>query len=512
MATKFKSLLSIVMFFVLMFASACKEEPNGPTTQDVITGYFLTEDGTPISSAIVELTDAEGNLLYEGITENDGSFTLESIPQETENSIIAFSKEGRILQLTRLETLIERAQSNSDKRGDIFLDEEYDYNRIWLVKVIDKATKEPIENALVQLGKTSENAIMESYTDSEGITMLKVIYGCFYNVLKIIKNDYIVYSHHTIVIHTNSYTIDIELEPKFAPDGTTNNSVKVSLATIFTGSVENFPLFHRKVNIVGDDGFKDSAYTGGFDDDQNQQYPNFGRVVFTGLKSGIYKISFEAEAGDYERVEQEIQLAGNESKNIYLFSNYKKNLCNNNTLIVNFKDENGNIINCGNATLKAFFFGYYNVLPISSNGSATFTNISKGEHTFFIDVDCEEETDKTYKGVVRDIVFDCNQTNTIDFTLLLDKDYGGECCDISWNIRVVNKAPYHIPIENQKIKVVGPNGYTYSGITTMEGVRLKDLCNGDYTVTWEKDDGTKEIKDIRLKCGNKNLDSYFTEE
>ena len=216
--------------------------------------------------------------------------------------------------------------------------------RIKSVKVIDKITRDPIANALVQLG-TSENAVIEFHTDSEGIVTLKVISNCFYYLFRIIKDDYLTYTHtHGVnksyldyLTNTNS---PIELEPKFVPDGTTNNSVLVHLnSTHVNGQI---PIAHRKINIIGANGFKDSAYTGGFENYEQ----NLGKVLFTGLTSGIYTLSFEAEAGDYERREQEIQLAGNESKTIELTGHRKPILCSNNILIINFKDENGNMINC----------------------------------------------------------------------------------------------------------------------------------------------------------------------
>ena len=511
---------TIVSVFTLIFATACKEDQGINTTQQSIHGCFLAEDGTPISSALVEVTDAEGNIIYSGITENDGSFTIETIPQEAENSIVSFSKEGRILQLIRLETLIKRTESN--KRGDVFLDEEFDYNATCLVKVIDKATREPIEGAIVQLG-TSENAVMEFRTDGEGIAKLKVISYSFYYLFRISKDAYLTYSigFGFLTAYTDYRDYPFELEPKFIPDGTTNNSVVVNLGHARKDCLSMHPLGYRKIKIEGDNGYKDSAITGGFRPTEE----NLGKVKFTGLKSGIYKVIFEAEAGDYERTEQEFQLAGDETKNIHLIALLKEDLCSNNTLIINFKDENGNAISCGKGNAYMFSFSLPQTVPISNDGSATITGINKGEHYFCInEVNCEEDLDKTYKykDDIKDIVFDCNQTISVDVILEVKNDYSKNCCDISWAIEFYVFIPHwgNYPLYNQNFTITGPNGFTYSGNTSTspagyDGGRmilLFNMCNGDYTVTWKKDDGTKEVKEVRLKCGKNNTVSFVLYE
>ena len=156
---------------------------------------------------------------------------------------------------------------------------------------------------------------------------------------------------------------------------------------------------------------------------------------------------------------------------------------------------------------------YNNTQPISSsNGSATFTGIPKGELSYIIDVDCDVQTEKTYKGEIRNVVFDCNQTNTVDVNLNIDKDYSnsGDCCDMGLAIQFFYWVEYqgYNPLYNQNFTITGPNGFTYSGNTADSNyggymMQFGDLCNGNYTVTWEKDDGTKEVKEVRLRCLDK---------
>ena len=511
-------LMAQTLLFVLIFATACKEEQVvGPGTQDAIVGYFLTEDGTPISSAIVELTDAEGNLLFEGITENDGSFTIESIPQETENSIIAFSKDGKILQLTRLETLIERAKSNSNKRGDIFLDEEYDYNTTCLVKVIDKITRDPIANALVQLG-TSENAVKEFHTNSEGIAILKFISSSHYRIFKISKDDYLIYTGYGFrMFYPNDITDDpFELEPKETSDNTANNTIIVTLQPPYIGLL---PLVYRKVNIMGENDYKDSAITAG---DINDFF-NMGSAKFTGLKSGLYIVSFEAEAGDYERIEQEIQVSGNETKEVRLFTYRKQNLCTNNVLIINFTDENGNVINSGEATIFAYNFGMVGegtdalarkTVSIS-NGKAVFNGFTKGENTYYIEkVDSEYKIHKG-KDLTKNVRFDCGETVVRDVALMVEKEFDTNCCDNNFGIRVYDMTNYPgggepPPFSNQKVKIIGANGFTQTVISAIDPngnpyntiAKFENICFGTYKIFLDSDTHTSDTLEVKVRCNN----------
>jgi hypothetical protein len=492
------------MAFVL--ATSCYEaDPVNEGNPELVTslsGSFLTKDGTPISSAIVNVFDAEGTSVYEVVTDTDGNYTIEYDLQNTVNSAVSFSKDGKLLQLIRLETLINIANTNSAKRGDILLEEEYDSADIYPVKVVDKVTKEPLEGAVITIGGIA-GATMESTTNSEGIAKLKLILGGMITITAS-KEGY-------LSLHYTDYVGDlvesgiIELVPKEVPDGTTNNTLNVYINGLFFNSHE-FPVPFRMVNIVGENGFKDSAMTGGgcaTDTDKNPCY-----AIFTGLKSGTYKVIFDPKAGDFDRAELEVFLKGNESKTINLGTRYKEDLCKNNTFILNFKDENGKPIQGGKVSLqKGLINSYYHPqdVPIGANGSVKFTEIPKGEDSYTGVVDCEEETGKKYKFEIRSIVFDCNQTKTADVNLVLTHDFNRDCCDIISTICVFKAVNPDImpPVLGEKITVTGPNGYYFSGLTDFtesDGVLLRDLCNGKYTITWEKKDGTKEIQEVNMRC------------
>ena len=504
------SIFAVFAFVVLLVFVACNEKQiNEPVHTGAVSGYFVTEDGNPISSATVEVTDAEGKLVYSGITAENGSFTIENIPQDAENSIVSFSKGSRVLQQLRLKTLMN-ITGISGKRGDVFLEEDYDYDATQMIKVVDKITQQPLENALIQLG-TSQNAIMEFRTDSEGMVTLKVIRYCIYPVFKISKDGYI---NSTMVFYRyiNEYDNWVaELEPIFEPDGTTNNSINVLLVQTLIGT----PIIYRQVNIVGDNGYRDSAITDG---DYHQN--NYGRVKFEGLKSGVYKVFFDPIAGDYEKSELEIQLAGNKAEDIFLYAHRKTNLCNNNTLIVNFKDENGNAINSGSVIINTFNEGYYPPEPVKfSNGKAVFTGISKGEHTFHIrEIDCDDVIYRS-SDFIKNVRFDCNETVTKEVTLVVHKVFDENCCDNVIQFFLYDATgltpPHGEPprLPNQKIVITDTKGNTRTTYSSNLGefqpglVYFENVCFGTYTVTLESDEYEAMFDEyninepIKLRCG-----------
>ena len=516
---KKKSLLAILSFVVLVFATSCKEDNqiNNPTVPTgTVSGYFVTEDGTPISSATVEVTDADGELIYSGITAQDGNFTIENLPQNVENSIVSFSKDSRVLQQLRLKTLMNITGA-AGKRGDVFLDEDYDYDATLLVKVIDKITQQPIENALIQLG-TSENALMEFRTDSEGNATLKVIQMCFYRLVKVSKDGYIV--HHNpwgLRAVWASGDIVYELEALFEPDNTTSNSINVFLIEYGFGGV---PLIYRQVNIEGPNGFRDSAITAGmiqYEDSSWGGAPDYGRAIFTGLKSGVYKVFFEPEAGDYERTEVEVQLLGDKQEYVSLHPHPKPNLCSNNVLIVNFKDKNGNPINCvdGTVGISSITGRYWNSNKATiSNGQAVFTNIPKGEFTFqFTGIDCNMATYKTV--YLKNIRFGCNETVTKNITVSVEQEFDENCCDNTVKVRVYDATgltpPHGEPpgLFNQRVRIVGSNGFTKTVESRLDGsgnprpmAIFENICFGSYKIFVDSDTHTSDTVEVKVRCGN----------
>jgi len=509
---KKKSLLAILSFVVLVFATSCKEDNqiNNPTVPTgTVSGYFVTEDGTPISSATVEVTDADGELIYSGITAQDGNFTIENLPQNVENSIVSFSKDSRVLQQLRLKTLMNITGA-AGKRGDVFLDEDYDYDATLLVKVIDKITQQPLENALIQLG-TSENALMEFRTDSEGNATLKVIKMCFYRLLIVSKDGYIVH-HHPWGLRAVMVSGDVvyELEPLFESDNTTNNSINVMLMRY---GIAAHPILYRQVNIEGPNGFKDSAVTG---DEYGPGVDTYGRVIFKGLKSGVYKVFFEPIAGDWDRIETDVQLAGDNVKHITLYAHPKENLCSNNTLIVNFKDENGNAISNGTVTISSVNYGYWNTNLINiSDGKAVFTSIPKGDHTFrFEKIDCESVIYKN-SDWIKNIRFDCNETVTKNITVSVEQEFDENCCDNTVKVRVYDATgltpPHGEPpgLFNQRVRIVGSNGFTKTVESRLDGsgnprpmAIFENICFGSYKIFVDSDTHTSDTVEVKVRCGN----------
>jgi len=492
--TNSKSIFAVFAFVVLLVFAACNEKQiNEPVHTGAVSGYFVTEDGNPISSATVEVTDADGKLVYSGITAKNGSFTIENIPQDAENSIVSFSKDSRVLQQLRLKTLMN-ITGISGKRGDVFLEEDYDYDATCFVKVIDRITQQPLENALIQLG-TSPNAMMDFRTDSEGMATLKFISNAHYPFLHITKEGYHIWVRRSNSLE-NTVTYTFELEQELI---TYKNTLQVRLVTLA------YPILFRKIHITGANGFKDSAITFGPDVEWNYQGASgLGVATFTGLDAGIYKVIFDPVAGDYEKAEIEVQVSGDEINFVNLITSIKQNLCSNNVLIVNLRDMKGNTINCGTAHLKSIIGKYYTDEPvaISSDGRVIFTGISKGEDNYEINIDCIDQADKTYKAQIRGVVFDCNETNTVETTLVVDQDFSKNCCDIFFTVQVYNEfKPFMHPVPDQKMRITGPKDFSASVTTTMNGFTFNDLCNGKYTVTWEKDDGTEETQEINLKCG-----------
>ena len=147
----------------------------------------MADENTPIANATLELTDKDGNLIYTGNTNYDGSFTIENTPQNADDFFVSFSKDTRLLQQLRLNTLLTHINKG---KGEIFQSEEYEHMASVSFRVINKNTKEPIENALLQLG-TSNNAITEFYSDADGIITYKLVPYTYYKIFIISKDNYL---------------------------------------------------------------------------------------------------------------------------------------------------------------------------------------------------------------------------------------------------------------------------------------------------------------------------------
>lgn len=476
----------------LAFATACNEEGNVSPASTSVVGYLITEEGTPISNAIVEATDGEGNVFFSSTTNDLGGFEVMNIPDNAENGIVSFVKDGTIIKQLKLNTLINLAKKAG--KADIFLNEEYDYNAVFAVKVIDNSTSAPIENANVLL-TTSDKAMFEAITDATGYAYLPKIVPGRYNIY-IAHNDYNTLNESLLLLFPegmDTLSFPFSLTPKSKLDSNTggngnnndsiindtccNNSIKIKVLrnTDTTNYGNDIPFANCKVIITN----HYNKYT------IEKTTDNNGWIEVADLCYGRYSIYLLED--EYEG---ELQLALHCSEQLegQIFAKKKFVKCCDNVVVVLYRDKNGNPINCGTAILKATnFTREANII----NGTATFKEICNDRTYHFVtgvkncnvtyyDVSLSPNTGIYFgcKDTVERKVFlqnedipCCNNSIQISLTKLIIKN--GNVVDSA----MVEDAEVEIQMWEKNTKTFSTEARFINGAYIAEG-----LCTGKYTI------------------------------
>ncbi|MCL2039314.1 MAG: carboxypeptidase-like regulatory domain-containing protein [Bacteroidetes bacterium] len=494
--------LKILTFCIVVFAfsTACNEEGNvNPESTNAVVGYFISEEGTPISDAIVEATDGDGNLFSSSTTNNLGSFEVTNIPEITENALVSFVKDGTIIKQIKLNTLLGIAKKSG--KADVFLNEEYDYNAVFAIKVTDDSTLEVIEGAYVCLS-TSENAKFEATTDATGYAYLPEIVPGRYSIY-IAHNDYKPYNESLLLLFpegmdTLKFTFPLTLKSNTDTSGGNNDSlgyndtccnniikIQVLQATNLDSSGA-VPFANCKVTLMNV--FKKEII------EKNTDYN--GWVEFTDLCNGHYTINV-SEDGYFMAGEFQHRVSCNDVIEGKIFV-FKK--CCDNVIIVHYKDKNGNPINCGKASLYAQ--GGFNKQVDVINGTATFNELCNYAKYYFSTTingcNIKYPAEKLTSGNTDDpgTTFSCKDTLEWELTML-ELYYGDTCCDGKIEMCLLTTSPNGdtLIIDDAQSQITFWKDGNIHKIQPrfVNGLYIADgLCPGQYTVRIEYNGVTKE--------------------
>jgi len=479
--------LAILSFCLLIFAAACNEESsvNNPVTNSV-SGYLMTNEGTPISDAIVEATDSKGNVFSTSFTNEAGNFEITNIPDD-ENAIVSFIKNDVVIKQIKLNTLVNMSAKGG--KTDILLGGQYDYDAVFAVKVIDNNTSEPIENAYVVFS-TSEKAKFAATTDADGFAYLNEIMPGRYFIY-ITHNNYLPYSESTLLLfpeNMDTISFTFPMMPRdssntggndsLGNDTCCNNSLKVYVTD---GNKSPVPNCLVKLNYANS---YNNPYLVGYTDRN-------GLVLFDSmLCTGRYSISIEKDG--YEGYSSGVYLYCDEHKTVSVLAIKKQDStqdCCDNVLYVIYKDVNGNLINCG--TAKITEANGTQKTAVVNNGLAKFTGLCNKRSYNFV---------TTIEGcnVVYDVVsLNSNNAPAISFPGCEDtlerrvilKEFSSDttvCCNNSISVQVLDTINPKSIIDDAVVEIYLPGniGSTLIGVAKfINGEYILDgLCTGKYYI------------------------------
>ena len=491
-------IITTLSFFILIFAASCNEEgTTTPTTAHSVAGYFITDEGTPISNAIVEATDGEGKLFSTSTTNEAGNFEVSNIPENTENSIVSFVKDGTIIKQLKLNTLIK--MSSKSNKTDILLGGEYDYDAVFAVKVVDKGTSEPIENAYVRLF-TSDKAKFEAITDATGYAYLPQIVPGRYSIY-IEHKDYMPHSDAWLLVFpegTDTLPYTIPLTPKDSLNTGTgggkdtniccNNTINVTVVYAET----KLPFANCEVQFL-------SGYNGTLTTKKTNAN---GIAIFEEVCTGRYSIYVNDNG--YTASEGGIVIC-DANVNILLPVIKQRDTinekCCDNTLIIHYKDKNGNPINCGYGELiETNGTGYKVVAPIS-NGKAIFdSSLCNGGHSFTTTIKgCEV----TYSTASLYVGFTCKET--LERTITLQEVPETPCCRNSISIELLDSmSGGKTIIDNAEVEIQqwenGRKTFSQKARFVNGAYIAEGLCTGKYAIRIVTPDGYVKEYTFEVIC------------
>ncbi len=481
---KKNTLLLALTFCIIALTSACNDEGNSPVSTNSVVGCFIADDGTPISNAIVEATDGKGELFSTSTTNDLGSFEVKNVPENTDNAIVSFIKDGTVIKQIKLETLLKIAEKSG--KADILLSEDYDYEAVFGVKVIDIDTDAPIGNATVRLS-TSGNAMFEATTDSTGYAYLpQVVPGMYF--IRIAHNYYKTLEKELLLLFPEGWDtvrFTFKLTAKDNNNGGNdsnyydtccNNSISVKVIDTTKSGVI---LANCKVTLVNTLNKTHIEKTTNKD----------GWVEFTDLCAGRYEVYVSEDAYKGYGFAITLYCDNHEERIIGVVTIPKK--CCDNVLIVHYKDQNGNPIkNCEYAILTCLENPSHQKADLV-NGTAIFKEL------------CNDRTymqttvggcDGYYFGSLTPnntgIKFDCK--DTVEKTITLQR-YDTLCCRNSIKISVLDSVKSILdttksitPIQDADVeiqqwqnntKVFSVKAKFLNGVYIAEG-----LCTGRYAI------------------------------
>jgi hypothetical protein len=278
-----------------------------------------------------------------------------------------------------------------------------------------------------------------------------------------------------------------------------DNSIKVKVFTKSYPSGTPVPFANGKVTLVN------PAHKGQIE----KTTDNNGWVEFTDVCAGRYYIAIDGYDSDYGW----ITLYCDEHKTIEIVFEKLPEKCCDNVLIVNYKDADGNSINCGTGKLYEAngIMREANVI----NGKATFTNLCN-DRTYHFSTTVTGCDVYYYTSTLTPnntgIKFGCTDTVVKTVTLGEPSDVDSMCCNNGIELIITDEIS-DVIIEGAVVMVIHDKTQAKYPLSYTNGVysTYRHLCPGKYTIRIEvcgvvKEDTFEVIcndtikKVVKIKC------------
>ena len=377
-----------IMAFMLVFCGlfySCNDNEQATNPNfEAITGKFLNKEGKPVAGIIVEATDRNGKVFSTDVTDANGFFKIQNMPNELTYGVVSFvdANADEIIHQEKLENVVNACNNASGKVGNIFQGGDNDCEAVFKLTIKDAETKLTIQDARVVLG-TSQNAFFKKITDAQGNVFFENIVPGKYT-LTVTKTDYATYQENFLLlfpegIDTLRWTVELN---KRGNDTTWNDSDSSKLCC--TNSV-SFYVYdketQKKITTFANTNSVIITPTSGYVHEiQPTTFLNDGKVVFEGLCKGRYSI--RVNIGGYEVYEEGLYVECGKNQELNVYLSKKKESCCDNQIIVYIQDSANQGIE--NVKVQLLILNNFKELTTDANGRVTFNNVCSGTYNIFI--------------------------------------------------------------------------------------------------------------------------------
>ncbi len=226
-----------------------------------------------ISDTLIQVFNEKDELIYEGYTDSDGAINVDNLEYGKYYIIEKEAHEGYVLNDEKIYFEIK----NNQEVINITMNNEKIKGSLKIIKV-DKDSKEPISDTLIQVFNEKDELVYEEYTDSNGnINVDNLEYGKYYIMEKEAHKDYVLNDEKIYFeIKNNQEVINITMD---------NEKIKGSLYFIKRDKETNEAISNTLIQIFN---IKDELIYEGYTNE-------FGEIIVEDLNVGQYYI-IEKEA------------------------------------------------------------------------------------------------------------------------------------------------------------------------------------------------------------------------
>lgn len=446
----FPSLLIIGLIF-----SACDDSStDNVDVTTTISGVIEDTDGNPVADAEVQAFDFENSLLDEDVSDEEGRFSLENIPDQLDKVKMKITHEDFPVFEGLLSEVVGQGE-RSKVRVTIQRDDDSCCGRIEIL-VRDKETEDPINDVEVRLNQ-GEKVLKKSFTSSDGKLVWKnICEGSYW--LRFAKDGYAVVEKEFSIEKCDTAEFNILMEESSKE----NDSCCDGKIYVFPKDKDSGEIIKGAKVILWQDG-----------QIVEKKYVEGDNVLFSDLCEGKYWIDIIAEG--YEDIEFEVELGCDEVKEIVkqLEATSQKDSCCDGKIYVIPKDkETGKVLTGAMVKLR------------DKKGKVISEARVKGEYVVFEDL-CEGKYEivilmEGYSGVEIPVELGCNEEKEIvkEMEATSNKD---SCCDGKIYVIPQDKETGEV-IKGAKV-ILWKDGKEVAR-KYVEGnyVVFEDLCEGKYGI------------------------------